>query len=128
MISIFYEKEGLSQLCVQNFCLTVLKNFVGEQFSVSENLEYRKSFLHEKGISRFCVENFLSHSTEKLRRRPLLCLKKVLVSKIFMHRRGGIMVLSKIFRLTGPKNFVRVPFCFTKLLVLKKFMDERGRG
>ena len=75
MISIFYEKEGVSRLFVQNFCLTVPKNFVGEQFSVSENLEYRKSFLHEKGISRFCVENFLSHSTEKIRRRPLLCLK-----------------------------------------------------
>ena len=42
MISIFYEKEGVSRLFVQTFCLTVPKNFVGERFSVSENLEYRK--------------------------------------------------------------------------------------
>ena len=74
-------KDTLSRLFLQNFCLTVPKNFVGEHISVSENLEYRKRFLHEKGISRFCVENFLSHSTEKLRRRPLLCLKKSLYWK-----------------------------------------------
>ena len=59
MISIFHEEEGVSRLFVQNFCLTVPKNFVGEQFSGSENFEYRKSFLHEKEIPRFCVENFL---------------------------------------------------------------------
>ena len=58
MIFIFYEKEGVSRLFVQNFCLTVPKNIVGEQFSVSENFDYRKNFLHEKGISRFSVENF----------------------------------------------------------------------
>ena len=52
------KKGGGERLFVQNFCLTVPKNFVGEQFSVSENFDYRKSFLHEKAISRFCVENF----------------------------------------------------------------------
>ena len=36
------------------------------------------------------------------------------------------MVLPKIFCLTGPKNFVRGPVCFTKFLVPKKFMDKRG--
>ena len=29
MISIFYEKEGVSRLFVQNFCVTVAKKFVG---------------------------------------------------------------------------------------------------
>ena len=38
------------------------------------------------------------------------------------------MVLPKIFCLTGPKNFVRGPFCFTKFLVSKKFMERRGGG
>ena len=58
MISIFYEKEGLSRLFIQNFCLTVPKNFVREQFSVSENFDYRKTFLHKKEISRFSVKKF----------------------------------------------------------------------
>ena len=34
MISIFYEKEGVSRLFAQKFCFTGPKNFVGEQFSV----------------------------------------------------------------------------------------------
>ena len=58
MISFFFEKEGVSRLFVQNFCLTLPKNFVGEQFSVSENFDYREIFFHEKGIPRFCVETF----------------------------------------------------------------------
>ena len=53
--------------------------------------------------------------------------KKILVSKIFIHK-GSIIVLSKIFCLTGPKNFVKGPFRFTKLLVSKKFMDKSGGG
>ena len=32
MISIFYEKEGVSRLFVQNFCLTVPENLVEEPF------------------------------------------------------------------------------------------------
>ena len=32
------------------------------------------------GISRFSVENFLSHSSDKIRRRTLLCFERFLVS------------------------------------------------
>ena len=88
MIFIFYEKEGVSRLFVQNFCLTVPKNFVGEQFSVSENFDYRKSFLHEKGISRFCVENFCLKVPKNFV-SCAFCFTKFLVSKKFMDRRGG---------------------------------------
>ena len=38
------------------------------------------------------------------------------------------MVLPKIFCLTTRKNFVRGPFCFTKFLVSKKFLEKRGEG
>ena len=76
MISIFYEKEGVSRLFVQNFCLTVPKNFVGEQFSVSENFDYRKSFLHEKGISRLCVENFCLTVPKNFVGKPFCVSKK----------------------------------------------------
>ena len=43
----------------------------------------------KKGISRFSIENLLSHSTEKLRRRTLLCFRKFRVSKNFMDKKGG---------------------------------------
>ena len=79
MIFIFSEKEVVSGLFVQSFRLTVPKNVVGEQFSVSENFDYRKSFLHEKGISRFCVEKFCL--TEKLRKGSLLFHKNSGIKK-----------------------------------------------
>ena len=45
--------------------------------------------MHKRGVSRFFVERFLSHSTETFRRGKLLCFRKFLVSKNFMHKRGG---------------------------------------
>ena len=81
MISIFYEKEGVSRLFVPNFCLTIPKNFVGEQFSVSENFDYRKSFLLEKGISRFCVENFCLTVSRNVVGDPFCVSKKFLYRK-----------------------------------------------
>ena len=82
MISIFYEKEGVSRLFVQSFCLTVPKNFVVEQFSVSENYDFRKSFLHEKGISRFCVENFCLTGPNNFVRGPFCFTKNHKISGI----------------------------------------------
>ena len=129
MISIFYENEGVSRLFVHNFCLTVTKNFVGEQFSVSEIFNYRKIFFHEKGISRFCVENFCLTAPKNFVGDPFCVSKKFLYRKFScIGRGGGIMVLPEIFCFTGPKNFVRGAFCFTKVLVSKKFMDKRGEG
>ena len=57
LIFIFHEKEGVSRLSVQNFCLIVPKNFVGAIQCIRE-FRVRKSFLHEKGLSRFCDETF----------------------------------------------------------------------
>ena len=48
------------------------------------------------------------------------------ISKKFLHKKGISRFCVEIFCLTGPKNFVRGPFCFTKFLVSKKFMDKRG--
>ena len=43
----------------------------------------------QKRGSRLFVQNFLSHSTEKLRWGTLRCIRKLRVSKNFMHQRGG---------------------------------------
>ena len=48
------------------------------------------------GVSRFSVEKFLSHCTKIFHLRTLWCFRNFL-SKIFMHRRVGIAVLSKFF-------------------------------
>ena len=68
--------------------------------------------MYKSGISRFSVGNFLSHSTEKLRRgRTLLCLKKTLASKVFMHKRGRrITILRRFFLPHTNEKFRRGTF------------------
>ena len=78
------------------FCLTVPKNFAGESFTVSINSGIEKVRIKGGGVSRFSVE-VLSHCTEIFHWRTLWCFRKILFSKIFMHRRGGITVLSEVF-------------------------------
>ena len=124
MISIFYEKEGVSRLFVQNFCLTVPKNFVRDQFSVSENFDNRKFFLHEKGRSRFCVENVCLTVPKNFVGDPFCVSKKFLYRKFScIGGGGGITVLPNFFYLTGPKKFIEEPFCdvFQKLSGSEKF-------
>ena len=56
------------------FWLTVPKNAVGEDFSLSINSGIEKIWMIGwglVGVSRFSVENFLSHSAEKFRRATL---------------------------------------------------------
>ena len=71
---------------------------------------------------------FLSHCTEIFHWRTLWCFRKILLSKIFMHMRGGILVLSKFFvSQDRTKSFVKEPFCFPEVCwYRKKFMDKRG--
>ena len=44
-----HQRGGLSRFSVENFCHTVPKNFVGDQFGVSENFVYRKIFCIRRG-------------------------------------------------------------------------------
>ena len=82
-------------------------------------------FYAKEGVSRFSVENFRSHSTEKSH-WAALCFKKILLSKNFMHRRGGgITVLSKIFCLTVPKKFVGEHFGASKNFGYRKILCIR---
>ena len=86
--------------------------------------------MHKRGNTRFSFGNFLSHSTEKLRRGIFLCLIKILVSKIFMHKRGrGIIVLRRIFFSHSSETFRRgTLLCFRNFLVSKIVKDKRGGG
>ena len=59
------------------------------------NFGYRKSL--DMGEYHDFPSKFLSHCTEIFHWRTLWCFRKILLSKIFMHRRGGITVLSELF-------------------------------
>ena len=74
---------------------------------------------------------FLSHCTEIFHWRTLWCFRKILLSKIFMHRRGegGASRFCRNFlsHRTETKSFVKEPFCFPEIFwYRKKFMDKRG--
>ena len=124
-------RRGFHPFLLKLFCLTVQK-ICGEPSNVSENFGYRKILCIRKGVHYFLLKLFLSHSAEKFRSGTLLCFKKILVSKIFMHRRGGdITVLSKkvLSHRTETKNLVREPYCFPwNFWYRKNFMGKRGGG
>ena len=80
------------------------------------------------GVSRFSVEKFLSHCTEIFHWRTLWCFRIFFLSKILIHRKGGITVLSKFF-VSQDRNekLCKGTLLFSrKFLVSKKFMDKRG--
>ena len=88
-----------------------------------------KKFMDKKeGVSRFSVENFLSHCTEIFHRRTLWCFRKILLLKIFMHRRGASRFCRNFLsHSTETKSFVKEPFCFPEIFwYWKKFMDKKG--
>ena len=72
-----------------------------------ENFWREKYFMDKRGggVSRFPVEKFLSDCTKIFHWRKFWCLRKIRLSKIFMHRRGGgHHGFVEIFCLTGPKR------------------------
>ena len=57
------------------FCPTVSKKFVGEPFyAVCQKTSGSQKIYGEEGggVSRCSIEKFLSHSSEKIRRRPFV--------------------------------------------------------
>ena len=91
--------------------------------------EVERGRFRGEGVSRFYVKKFLSHSAEKFRRRTLLCC----VSENFRYRkrlwiRGGGEYQdfpSKIFCLTGPKNFEGGHFAVSEKFEYQKHLCIR---
>ena len=79
-------------------------------------------------VSRFCRTFFVSQYRKTSWGNPL-CFRKILLSKIFMLKRGLHDFPSNISCLTR-ENFCRgTLLCFRKCLVVKIFMHKRqGRG
>ena len=99
---------------------SVFQNFSGKE----------KDFMNKRGRYHDFPSKFLSHRTEKFHWRTLWCFRKILLSKIFKHKReGGASRFCRNFlsHMTQTKNFVKEPFCFLKFFWYgKKFVDKRG--
>ena len=119
---------GITTSCSKFFVLQYRKILLGNNSVYWKMSGIEIFFLHKKGISRFSVENFLSHSTEKLRRRTHLCFKKILVSKIFMYRRGASWFSRKSFvsQDRNDKPGKGTLLFSRKFLVSKNFLWVRG--
>ena len=48
-----------------------------------------KNFTDKRGVLRFSIEKFLSHCTEIFHSKTLWFIRKILLSKFLMQRRGG---------------------------------------
>ena len=106
-------------------CLTVPKNFVGENFCVSQNFWYRNFFWITRrrglgGLSRFPFKNFLSQSAKKLRRGTLLCFRKFQVTKNFLPKRGILRFSKEELSLDSSEKLCRRTLLWFKKLVVSK--------
>ena len=96
----FQAKEGGSFTVLSKICLShrTEKTSPGNH-SVFQKISGREKYFMDGGGGGYhdFPSKFLSHCTEIFHWRTLWCFRKILLSKIFMHRRGGITVLSKFF-------------------------------
>ena len=130
-IEIFYASERMGITFLRRkIYVTRYRKVSFRNISVFQKTSCIAKFNHKKGLSLNSVEKFLSHSADKNLSRTLLCFDRVLVSKTFMHRRGGITVLSKIFFISQDRKiFAREPFCVSENVWYgKKFMVKKGMG
>ena len=131
VLKFFKQRRGeASRFCQKIFISQDRKNFAREPFCVLEKFWREKYFMDKRGggVSRFSVEKFLSDCTEIFHWRTLWCFRKILLSKIFMHRRGESRFCRKFFvSQERNENLCRGTLLFSiKFLVSKKFMDKRG--
>ena len=126
-----YPSEGyvtIFEILSSFLCVTVPKSFVGEPFAVSLIAGIKKIWMRGWREYRDFPSKFLTHCTEFFHWKTLWSFRKILLSKISMHRRRGILVLSKVFvsQDRNEKICKRTRRFSGSFLVSKKFMIKRG--
>ena len=123
-------KKGVSLFSVETFCLTVLKKFVGEHFSVSENFGLRKTLCIREGGITFPRGTFF-HLTVPIK----IVGEHICVSEEFWYRKfsrkgeGKLQgFFSKIFFSQDRKSIAREPFCVLEKFGYRKKLCVRERG
>ena len=118
------QKRVYNDFPLKIFSLTRSKNFVGEPFGVSESFWYRKIlWMREgrEGVSRFLSKLFCLtvNSNKNFRKGTLTGVKKILVSKLFMYKRGVSQFSVVIIRLKNvEKNWDSNPYLPLQNLVV----------
>ena len=110
-------------------CLRVLKNFVGEPFSVSQNFWYRKSlWIRGGGVSRFSVEVFVSLYRKISLENTLVFQKNSFIENFHAQEGGGASRFCRKFLSyrTETKSFVKEPACFPEIFWYRKNLWIRG--
>ena len=128
----FQAKEGGS-FTVEIFSSHRTEKTSPGNHSVFQKISGReKYFMDKRGGYHDFPSKFLSHCTEIFHWRTLWCFRKILLSKNFMHWRGGGGGASWFCRnflshRTETKSFVKELFCFPEIFwYRKKNMDKRG--
>ena len=73
-------------------------------------------------VSRFSVWKFLSDCTKKFHWTTIWCFWKLLLSKIFVHRKGGGITILSIFFVPQDRNEI---FCKGTLLFSRNFLVSK---
>ena len=120
------KRGGLSRFSIEIFLSHSAENFCRGILYCCKNFGYRKS-LDKGGGNHDFPSEFLSHCIEIVHWRTLWCFRKILLSKIFMHRRGALR-FCRNFCLTGPKRkaLLRNPSVFRKISGIEKNLWIRG--
>ena len=88
------KKGGVSLFSGESFCLRVPKKFVGEPFSVTDS-GYQKILCLRGSHTIFCRIFFVSQNQRTSQGNPsVLCVRKILVAKKFMDKKGGVSIFS----------------------------------
>ena len=96
------------------FSFTVPKIFVVKQFGALRSLGIEINRNRERRVSRFTNKFNFSHSTKKYRRGTLPHFRRILVFKIFMHKRRVSQFSVRIFLSHNAEKVCRrILQCFT---------------
>ena len=98
------KRGGVSKICVEFFCLTVLKIPVGVSFTVAIISGIKKVWIREGGVSRFSVEKFLCHSAENFRRGLFFCCNNFGYKKVWIREGGSIKMFCRNFFVSQCRN------------------------
>ena len=121
-----HKREGGITIFRGNFFVSVSKHRRGTLLCFRK-FWYRKIFWLRRIYHHFPSKFFCLTEPKNFVGGPL-CFRKLLLSKIFMHKKGGgyHYFPSNFFNLTVPKHIVVVPLCVSEKFWYRKFSYIRG--
>ena len=121
--------SGISRIYMEIFCLTVRKNFVEEPFCVSQSFWYRKK-LWIRGEDRGSITIFRQKFFVTVPRifvgEPLSAILISGIEKFHAYEWNITNFYGNFLPHSTKKFCCGTLLCFTKFLVSKKLMDNRG--